>query len=254
MAIDIAIPRSRRSLLAGAVGGLAAAVTATLAGAQRVLAAGDDGQVLHVADYKADIRTTTTLANNTNNVTALRGINNQDGIGVTGFSASYRGVYGSSLDGTGVAGESEEGPYGVHARALGTTGLKVGVFGEGYSPGGVAMLGNNYATSGNAEGVQGTTDSPTGWATVGWARANGAAVVGASGPDFPSAGVPSKTGVFGYSQNGRGGVFRGPTAQARLMPTGATTHPSSGAAGDLYVDKNHRLWFCKGGTSWKQLA
>jgi hypothetical protein len=24
--------------------------------------------------------------------------------------------------------------------------------------------------------------------------------------------------------------------------------------GDLYVDKNERLWFCKGGATWVQLA
>ena len=28
----------------------------------------------------------------------------------------------------------------------------------------------------------------------------------------------------------------------------------SGAIGDLFVDRGGRLWFCKGGTTWKQLA
>ena len=27
-----------------------------------------------------------------------------------------------------------------------------------------------------------------------------------------------------------------------------------GVRGDLYVDKSGRLWFCKGGSTWKQLA
>jgi hypothetical protein len=34
----------------------------------------------------------------------------------------------------------------------------------------------------------------------------------------------------------------------------ATSHPGSGAKGDLFVDTSGRLWFCKGGMSWKQLA
>jgi hypothetical protein len=43
VAIDTITPRSRRSLLTGVLGGMAAAATATLAGAQRVLADGSDG-------------------------------------------------------------------------------------------------------------------------------------------------------------------------------------------------------------------
>ena len=61
-------------------------------------------------------------------------------------------------------------------------------------------------------------------------------------------------GVEGSSSNGVGGKFAGKTAQIQLVPSGATSHPSSGAPGTLFVDKSKRLWFCKGGTSWKQLA
>jgi hypothetical protein len=43
-------------------------------------------------------------------------------------------------------------------------------------------------------------------------------------------------------------------AQLRLQPSTLATHPASGAAGDLVVDVNKRLWFCKGGTVWVQLA
>ncbi len=64
------------------------------------------------------------------------------------------------------------------------------------------------------------------------------------------------TGVYGLATGtgSRGGVFGGKAAQVRLQPSGAATHPTSGDAGDLFVDKSHRLWFCKGGTTWKQLA
>ena len=63
-------------------------------------------------------------------------------------------------------------------------------------------------------------------------------------------------GVYGNarSSGGRGGSFTGTAAQVRLEPSAASTHPHSGKPGDLFVDKRHRLWFCKGGTTWKQLG
>jgi hypothetical protein len=39
-----------------------------------------------------------------------------------------------------------------------------------------------------------------------------------------------------------------------LIPTTTATHPASGLAGDLYVDNAKRLWFCKGGNTWVQVA
>jgi hypothetical protein len=78
--------------------------------------------------------------------------------------------------------------------------------------------------------------------------------------------APAKTAVFGFADqtggigvrggasNGRGGLFSGSVAQVRLQPSSAATHPSSGQKGDLFVDTSGRLWFCKGGTTWKQVA
>ncbi len=54
---------------------------------------------------------------------------------------------------------------------------------------------------------------------------------------------------------GRAGVFQGGVAQIRLVPsTLGPTHPTTGSRGDLFCDKYGRLWFCKGGTTWTQLA
>jgi len=62
-------------------------------------------------------------------------------------------------------------------------------------------------------------------------------------------------GVVGVGGTiGRGGRFRGGAAAVQLQPSTASTHPGSGQAGDLFVDASHRLWFCKGGTTWHQLA
>jgi hypothetical protein len=61
-------------------------------------------------------------------------------------------------------------------------------------------------------------------------------------------------GVRGASTTARGGVFSGGAGQIRLLPSKASTHPASGQPGDFFVDSSHRLWHCKGGTTWKQLA
>jgi len=92
----------------------------------------------------------------------------------------------------------------------------VGVFGESTSSAGI------FGTSATGAGV----------------RAHGG-----SGP-----------GVLAQSDSGRGGVFAGAKAQLLLLPSGAASHPAKGDRGDLFVDKTGRLWFCKGGTHWKQLA
>jgi hypothetical protein len=64
----------------------------------------------------------------------------------------------------------------------------------------------------------------------------------------------SGAGINATSNNGVGGKFGGKTAQIHLTPSSAASHPTSGAAGDLFVDASKRLWFCKGGTNWHQLA
>jgi hypothetical protein len=64
-------------------------------------------------------------------------------------------------------------------------------------------------------------------------------------------------GLGASSTNGRGAVLQGGKAQLRLAPSSHASHPASGAAGDLFVDASHRLWFCKQGgnpATWKQVS
>jgi hypothetical protein len=61
-------------------------------------------------------------------------------------------------------------------------------------------------------------------------------------------------GIEGFSANGVGAKLTGKTAQMYLVPSTAASHPTSSARGVVFVDKYGRLWFCKGGTSWVQLA
>jgi hypothetical protein len=117
-----------------------------------------------------------------------------------------------------------------------------GVIGSNFSGTGV------YGHKGNGSGL--TTpcgvvgDSATGPAVGGFAS-SGIGVFGTS---------DSGPGVKAASVNGRGLVASGKTAQMRLLPNAASTHPASGLPGDLFVDSANRLWFCKSGTTWVQLA
>lgn len=266
MAIDTTMVRSRRSLLTATLAGLAGAAAATVAGAQRVLAAGDDGTPMAVAGGYVDVRHTTLLSNQSNDQTvfetssffhggtAVRAYSDT-GIGVLSNSDADYGVFGYTNSGEGVFGRATSGT-GVHGVAgLATNGslhYPAAVLGEAKLRAGVSVLGNNYARSGSAQGIQGTTDSPKGWATTGWAREGGTGVVGVSGATFPSTSIPPRTGVYGNAPD-RGGVFAGGKSQVRLVPSPAATHPGNGQAGDLFVDKSHRLWFCLGATSWKRV-
>jgi len=141
------------------------------------------------------------------------------------------------------------------------SGSAIGVYGDSGSSFGV------LGVSGSSTAVYGSSASTTLPAVVGYSFHGSTGLQGYSGAAVSSPASPVKTGVFGSadtdeasvgvrgrSPTGRGGVFGGKLAQLRLSPSGASTHPASGQRGDLFVDSSGRLWFCKGGTTWKQLA
>ncbi len=115
--------------------------------------------------------------------------------------------------------------------------------------------------AGNAPAVQ-VTNSGTGpglAAVIQGSPSTGtAAVVGDSKSGTGVLGLSNDAiAVEGRSKGGRGASFSGALAQVRLAPGSLATHPSTGERGDLYCDRNGRLWFCKSGGSrpiWKQLA
>ena len=55
------------------------------------------------------------------------------------------------------------------------------------------------------------------------------------------------------SDGGRGIVSSSKLAQLQLTPGTQSTHPKKGEAGDLFVDKSARLWFCKVGACGRDL-
>ena len=81
----------------------------------------------------------------------------------------------------------------------------------------------------------------------------GTALSGSSGHGTGVAGV-SGAGVGVVGVGHRGGAFVGLKAVINLAPSPHASHPHSGAEGDIVLDRNHRLWLCRGGRHWKQLG
>jgi hypothetical protein len=263
MAIESNVRTSRRSLLTTVAAALGGAVAASVSGAQRVLAAGDDGNPIVVGGQYQDARHATGLWNltafgvavdlATDDGDGLRAGANS-GTGVTASATSGHGVFATSTTGEGVFGKSQQGTgvHGVASYEQWNNGYPAAVLGEAKLPKGVSILGNNYATSGIAIGVQGSSYSPTGQAVIGWANEGGTGVVGVSSTTYPT-NVPQHTGLVGVGAD-RGAVVQGGKAQLRLIPSSAVSHPATGLAGDLFMDSSHRLWVCKGGAAWRQIA
>ena len=270
MSVDTTARRSRRALLGAGLGAVAATVAGAIGRPLPVVATpGNDHDQVVVGGAYPDARSSTYLANQATDDDVLVLGSNQDmghggghalraasesGDGVHATSYSGRGVFGHSVTATGVHGSSVSGS-GVQ----GVSQSSRGVYGQSDTADAV------YAYSGSGgrgvhgfgqtgEGVRGDSGGATVAGVVGHSYASATGVVGITGASEPA--VPAKTGVFGYSgeAGGRRGQFAGQAAQIRLRPSSAMSHPLSGALGDLFLDKKKRLWFCKGGTTWKQLA
>jgi hypothetical protein len=174
--------RSRRALLAGALGGIGAWAASAI-GRSSPVCAGVDGDVVLGTDNTATL--VTSITNNSTTSTVFAAFSTS-GVGLWGSSSSNKGVYGFSNSSIGVNGYSNS-YYGV----LGQSGSSAGVGGISGSSIGVA------GTSGSSIGVQGystATDQP---ASLGWTAGNSTGVQGASGGSLPAA--KAKTGVFGYA-------------------------------------------------------
>jgi len=174
---------------------------------------------------------------------AVKGQNN----GETGFGI---GVWGSHAGaGWGVYGSCESG---IGVNAVGGSGVGVGASGA------IGLSAEGTTTAVDARGgalgmhVSGKTAVQAIGVTVG-VSASGPIAVRAAGSVNNSVGIRGS----GDQSGGRGGVFSGTAAQAQLIPGALASHPRSGSRGDLYADKNGRLWFCKktGNTAvWHQIA
>jgi hypothetical protein len=201
--------------------------------------------------------------------------------GVALVAASYGGhaVY-ASLTGTGAVGDG----VNVSAEGFGH-GVKVAKFGRGSFGDGDGV---NVSVEGFGHGVNVVKPGEFGHCVLGFQNspvslyAALAGVTQGAGPGLHGRGEGTGNGVWGEvrgltktqsavlgtttgtgaaiegnSSAGRGGVFRGKKAQVRFVPSSATTKPTTGQRGDLFVDSSGRLWYCKTGgsvTGWRQFA
>ena len=225
MAVDSTGLRSRRALLAGALGAVGSAAVATIAGAQRVLGAGSDGEPVVIGGDYPDVRSTTT------------------------FRSSL--VSGSGDPGLRFLAEAADGSHNRQATispaaiTLRAENIVSGGRGTTIGADGVEVLGGKWGGTGVSVSTQ-----------------DGPAIVGRSSQDVGVLGEGGEigvkgvggTGVRGMGGSGRGGAFSGGKAQVRLIPSKARSHPDSGAPADLFVDNHKRLWFCRGASDWVRLG
>lgn len=230
MPMDTRMKMSRRGLLAAMAGIAGAAVARTLSRADRALAAGGDGDAVAVGAHYDDVRSATTFSTAKHDTTVMR------------FSAVDRDRYTHTVT---------LGPDGIRAGNSGHwSHQSVTIDGTVRAIGGgadAAGLGPMIVGEGDAMGVYGAAlaDGPgvrgRGMIGVEGIGATGVSATGESGPGISASGR-------------RGGTFAGNVAQLQLQPSDRATHPVHGEPGDLFVDASHRLWFCKGGTRWNQVA
>ncbi|HWE61621.1 MAG TPA: DUF4082 domain-containing protein [Chloroflexota bacterium] len=246
---------NRRALLTRAAGAVAATVGAgALLDAQHGTARADgtEGATTFTTNGSIAISVQCTAPDGT-------------GIGVTGpgtsEAADYWGIASFVTNGIGVHSTSSTGTA-VFGYSDGTTANATAIVGTigSTSPGGFssAVRGVNNGTGGLGIGVWGS-QAGSGWG--GYFTSAGGIGVNADGGSGTGVNASGATGItafgstIGVSGGGsRGGVFSGQAAQVQLAQGSAATHPTSGAAGDLYVDSTARLWFCRGGTSWVELT
>ena len=241
MTVDTTTPRTRRAIVMGAIGGIAALAANAVARPLEARAADPNDVVLGMMNVTTSV---TTIQNTANGETAFEGTSTDDGIGVhgsstggpgvrgnadsaagvEGLSTSSTGVYGFSASGTGVFGTSTNG-YGVHATSNNGSAFRA------QSSNGVAVT----ALSEAANAVAGATDATSMAAILGHSRGNSTAIFGYS--SSVSGEVPdarAKTGVYGqadqdsgsrgvWGQSQKGQGVRGQTSSGRGVHGQATT-------------------------------
>jgi hypothetical protein len=175
---------------------------------------------------------------------------NGDGYGVFGMGMGGAGVAGGTRgDGPGVRAYSEPGARGPALQALTldahNASPTIAVLGVGAGHGVYAHITN--ASNAN-RAIFGRTD--------GLGHAVMASVMNAQSQAAAAKIVTrgSGAGVEAKSERGVGATFAGKTAQVQLVPSSESGPPASGEGGQLFVDSAKRLWFCRGGASWQQLA
>jgi hypothetical protein len=244
---------ARRNMLRR--GGIVAAATVaglTVLDQRRAEAATGGNFILGQAN---DANAVTTLSVTTNGTTLVP-LFHVNGAQLSGTSTTMIVDGPGSIAGIAMRVNGNSGGIGLIASAAtgpsGTVGLALAASGSNGANGVDASSDKGTAVAASSTSGPGVTGHSTSNTGVAGSSVAGAGVTGNSSSKAGVAGTSVKgAGVTGKGT--RGGIFAGPLANINLSPhTGL--HPKSGAAGDLFVDKAHHLWFCHGGTSWTKLT
>jgi hypothetical protein len=248
MAIDTTSPRSRRALLGGAIGGLAALAAQALGRPLSAKAANGDPILIGQANSGADI---TSLTSTTPGEVALTV---QGGIGLIGTGAQV-GVRGEGgLSGTGVHGQGNfaAGVSGFSNTSFGVTGGSTsaagvhgespvrGVHGVGSDPGGTGVFGVAVGGIGG-HGVWGIADG--GWGVMGQDESTGVGVIGASMTTDPGHVGTGGIGVHGQDLADGVGVMGTSTTAG-----GTGVKAQNSAVGGVALDVAGVAKFSRSGT------
>jgi hypothetical protein len=248
--ISNAKPRSRRALLAGAMGGLGAWAASAFGRASHVRA---QGETVVVGGQYDTATSVTRLRNVANNSVVFWGESQAGGVGVEGRSDSNIGVEGISSTSVGVKGFSGStyGVYGSSTSSIGVGGFSSASMGvHGLSEASHGVMGSSDSRAGvrgNSNdfiGVYGTTIAPDRSAVAGQSQNEGTGVFGysgESGDDLPSAepktGVLGQAdqdadsrGVWGRSDSGVGVYAQGAATGWALEAAGRAKFSTSGVA------------------------
>jgi hypothetical protein len=176
--------------------------------------------------------------------------NNGSGYGVFGRGGKGAGVAGGTRgDGPGVRAYAEPGAGGSALEALTLEGHNASPTVSAHQIGTGHGLYSHIENASNAGRAVYARTIGVGHAVLG-SILNAQSSVAATKTTTQGSGA----GLEALSAKGVGGRFEGKTAQVQLVPSSDSSHPSSGAPGQLFVDSGNRLWFCRGGSSWQQLA
>ena len=217
-----ATPRSRRALLAGAVGGLGAWLAAAATRIAPADAAAGDSLVIGSQTNNAGTADTQLITNST--VIAFKLLQNGPGTALMGYatptSGATRGVYGRTDSPTG---------FGVQARNAGASGTGAAIQGIGGNNDGVVgttefhagvkgIASGGYGVHGSGQtGVFGTTSS-SGYGVYG--QTSGPAAVAV----FGEATGPADVGVYGYHGGAGQGVAASSVAGVALYASASQAY------------------------------
>lgn len=255
MSVDQHAPRSRRNILAAALGAAGAAVATTLGRPGQLRAATGDPIIAGVSNA-ASAPTVLGIGGNTM-ASALRVDASDIGAGhtvaIAGTSYAGPGVAGASIGhiagSVGVQGVGVTGVMGSIGGSFGDPAQPAGVYGVGALTGGSGVVGQGFAAPGvlgkgtGTIGVQGTTDSSFVPAVQGWSLSQtgvegyvgSAGFIGSGltagedgvrGLDDTQSGVGR--GVYGYSKQGSGVLAEAPSTGVALRVKGKVAFTRSG--------------------------